>query len=847
MNDLDKTKEQLIEELLELRVKQGELLSALESQSNVNHSLATKSMQQWFATGRSETYLNDRLEQQNNDNPIKYKFSDLVDVQSLVQLLNSFYVATGIPYGLHDEENNVISGIGWQDICTQFHRACPKTYQRCRQSDAYIAAHLYEEPYIGYKCLNGLMDYGTPIVVEGQHLGGIFLGQLLHQSPDVEFFRRQAQEHGFAEDAYMEALYRVPIISKQQVGAIMGFYSELAQMLVAMGLDRKRHLEQAGKLIKDREERLRLVWATHNDGFWDWNLATDEVYYSPRWAEMLGYAPEELEPCLDTWKRLVHEDDKEPVLQAVKDHIVGKTAKFEMEFRMRCKSGEWKWIMSRAWIIDRNEAGQPFNMAGINIDITKLKLAETALMQSHQKFLKAFQYSPDPMSITELREGRFIELNDAFYNIMGWAKNEAIGRTVFDLNIWYNPADREQLVQTLMENGSIKDYEAYLRIRNGEIRTFSLSGEIIELDGKPYFLNSCKDITDSKHIQEQIRLSEELFSKAFKTSPIPMAIISVDDGKYIMVNTAHCNFTGYSYEETVGYTALELKIFNDPADLERIEQLCVKQLSVKDMELVFRNKRGEERLGLMYAENIVIDNKFCLLSILVDITEQRKMEIDMTRLDRLNLVGEMSASIGHEIRNPMTTVRGYLQLLRERQVYKQEQDYFDLMIEELDRANSIITEFLSLAKNKMVDMTMQNLNSIIEKSLPLIEASALSRNQYIYKCLQDLPDLLLDKEEIHQLILNLLKNGLEAMSEGKSLNIRTYVEESSAVLAIEDQGCGIDPCAIDRLGTPFFTTKQQGTGLGLAVCYRIATRHHATISIQTGPTGTTFFVYFPIP
>lgn len=325
MNDINKSKEQLIEELLELRVKHGELLSALESQRNINQRSTTKSMHQWFATGRSEMYFCDPFEQPNNDNSIKYRFCDLVDIQSLVQLLNSFYVATGIPYGLHDEDNNIISGIGWQDICTLFHRTNPETYKRCRQSDAYIAAHLYEEPYIGYKCLNGLMDYGTPIVVEGQHLGGIFLGQLLHHTPDEDLFRKQAKEHGFDEDAYIDALRKVPIISEAQVAAIMGFYAELAQILVAMGLERKHKLEEAEKIIKDREERLRLVWATHNDGFWDWNLATDEVYYSPRWAEMLGYAPDELEPCLDTWKRLVHGDDKNPVLQAVNDHILGKT------------------------------------------------------------------------------------------------------------------------------------------------------------------------------------------------------------------------------------------------------------------------------------------------------------------------------------------------------------------------------------------------------------------------------------------------------------------------------------------------------------------------------------------
>jgi signal transduction histidine kinase len=282
-------------------------------------------------------------------------------------------------------------------------------------------------------------------------------------------------------------------------------------------------------------------------------------------------------------------------------------------------------------------------------------------------------------------------------------------------------------------------------------------------------------------------------------------------------------------------------------DYDQAEWLLLTNQSVRDMEIMFRNKKGEQRLGLISTENIVVDGRSCILGILVDITEQRKMEIEMTRLDRLNLVGEMSASIGHEIRNPMTTVRGYLQLLREREDYQPDKDYFDLMIEELDRANSIITEFLSLAKNKMVDMTRQNLNAIISKSLPLIEASALSRNQYIYHELNDLPDLLLDKEEIHQLILNMLKNGLESMSSTGAVTIKTLVENENALLVIEDQGSGIDRAVLDKLGTPFFTTKENGTGLGLAVCYRIAARHNATIDVKTSSKGTAFFIRFPIP
>ena len=208
----------------------------------------------------------------------------------------------------------------------------------------------------------------------------------------------------------------------------------------------------------------------------------------------------------------------------------------------------------------------------------------------------------------------------------------------------------------------------------------------------------------------------------------------------------------------------------------------------------------------------------------------------MTRLDRLNLVGEMAASIGHEIRNPMTTVRGYLQILREKPEYAREIECFDLMIEELDSANLIITEFLALSKDKMVDMKLNNLNIIICKSLTLIQANATRLDRLIKLELEDLPDLPLDEAEIRQLILNLVNNGMESMSGYGAITIRTFMEKENLVFAVQDQGHGIDHNLLDKLGTPFFTTKEQGTGLGLAVCYRIACRHNAKIEIETGST-----------
>ena len=160
----------------------------------------------------------------------------------------------------------------------------------------------------------------------------------------------------------------------------------------------------------------------------------------------------------------------------------------------------------------------------------------------------------------------------------------------------------------------------------------------------------------------------------------------------------------------------------------------------------------------------------------------------------------------------MTTVRGFLQLLGSKKDCTQYREYYDLMIDELDRANSIISEFLSLAKNRTVSKKVLSLNSIVEVLFPLIQADAMRTDKFIQIEIEDIPKLLLDEKEIRQLILNLVRNGLEAMLPGGRITIKTFKDGQNVVLAVQDEGNGIERDVLEKLGTPFYTTKDSGTG-----------------------------------
>jgi two-component system, sporulation sensor kinase E len=349
-----------------------------------------------------------------------------------------------------------------------------------------------------------------------------------------------------------------------------------------------------------------------------------------------------------------------------------------------------------------------------------------------------------------------------------------------------------------------------------------------------------KEIEERKRMADHLFRSQGRFRKIFDSSPLLKAILLQKDQTFIDINASWTKFTGYRSNELI-HQKINRNNFIDestgkPIDLNN---------KIRNKKIRYETKDGEVRSGLLSTEMIDIDSEPCTLVVLNDITERVHLENEMYRLDRLNLIGEMAAGIAHEIRNPMTTVQGFLQLSRNRED-NLSTDFIDLMLEELNRANSIITEFLNLAKNKISVKKKQNLNAIIEALYPLIQAEAFRSNKQLKLDLGECPDISLDEKEIRQLILNIALNGLDAMTSNGNLTIKTFQDDETVVLQIKDQGQGINPEVLSKLGTPFFTTKETGTGLGLAICYSVAKRHDAQIEIETGDDGTTFSIRFQL-
>lgn len=369
--------------------------------------------------------------------------------------------------------------------------------------------------------------------------------------------------------------------------------------------------------------------------------------------------------------------------------------------------------------------------------------------------------------------------------------------------------------------------------------------------GFVYFIETA---WDRLQIKEHLRGVSEKFERESEklqqiTNVVPLNIMTLDDYGYVadlnecMLNLIRCHFPQITREAIVGRPASHLISYQMDDTMRRLSEAA-------------NNKQR-------YSEKITYDSRvYHVFSaplqhgigggaggrvlIVQDLTDEERLRSELDNVERLTLVGQMAAGITHEIRNPMAVVRGFLQLMREKSPGELD-SYYQIVMEELDRANGIINDFLSLAQSRISDKETVQLHLIIEELAPLLWADANLRGQSVeLRLCPSLPLLQLNKREMKQLILNLARNGMEAMEAKGVLILETRISAERVELIIRDTGSGIPQSQLDKLFVPFFTTKSQGTGLGLPLCLSIAERHNGTITVDSQEgAGTAFTVALP--
>lgn len=401
--------------------------------------------------------------------------------------------------------------------------------------------------------------------------------------------------------------------------------SETPTVMVSIVRDITEH-RQMQEALRESEERFRLAIDAAQMGTWDWNLVTNHIRRTGRAYQLFGVTQELLGDTSVTFLDRIHPLDREQVREAIR-RAISDGALYSEEFRVMLPDGSVRWRAAQGTTF-RDQEGRAARMVGVVLDITERKQAEEALRASEQRFARAFNASPNPISIATLREGRLIDVNDAFLGEFGGSREELIGRTAKELGIWVSSEAHAETVRMLYERGSVRDVEAEFRMKDGSKRICSCSGEVIKLDGQPCALFQSSDITERKKMEEALRDSEEMFRTLTET--ITMAIYIYRANRYLYVNSAAEKISGYTRDEFMRMDSLAL-VYDEDRDriIDYMQKRQRGEAAPTRYETRFLDKTSAVRWLDVTVAQIDYKGEPAYLVTAIDITERKQAEANL--------------------------------------------------------------------------------------------------------------------------------------------------------------------------------------------------------------------------
>src|SRR5271157_3343292 len=387
----------------------------------------------------------------------------------------------------------------------------------------------------------------------------------------------------------------------------------------------------AEKALQEAEKKYRDIFEGAVEGFYQSTPEGKPLAANPALAKMLGYDwPDELKSTIKDTSRDVWMDPEERAryLQQLEEH--GVIRDFECQFKR--KDGTPIWVSLNTRRVCGSD-GRALYLEGFIEDITGRKRAERQIRESEERYRTVFQTSPDGVIISRQSDGVILDVNQLFLDSVGFERNEVIGRTVVQLGLWVNDSDKQMYFEQLNQQGEYRDLEVQSRKKKGELFWIRLSASLIEIGGERCRITFAKEISEVKAAQarmaaaqEALRQSEERYRTAFQTSIDAITISRQDDGEFVDVNQTFLNMFGYEREEVIGRTSLELRIWSEPQDRQRLVEVLRTESVCRGIEFQFTKKNGQRLWGLVSGERIEIDGVPSFLLIVRDISEAKAAE-----------------------------------------------------------------------------------------------------------------------------------------------------------------------------------------------------------------------------
>lgn len=399
------------------------------------------------------------------------------------------------------------------------------------------------------------------------------------------------------------------------------------------------------------------------------------------------------------------------------------------------------------------------------------------------------------------------------------------------------------------QNGELTRIEQTIPLPSGEIKTFdTIKVPLFNTDGsRKALVVKGRDITERKVAEKKLKESQQQYKSLFEYNPDMVYMVDLR-GTITQLNPGFEIISGYKKEEYIGKPIYQLILKEDRKKVMGSFYELIGNGTPSLFEVRMQHKDGKTVILNCTSVPMIIDDKLIgVIGYGRDITKIKETEEHLRKTEKLSIVGELAASVAHEIRNPLTSIKGFIQLLQKED--KGNKKYYEIILTELDRINEIVSELLVLAKPQEVMFKKGNIVHLLNDVKSLLEAQAnLHSVEMSIDVSDEIPLIDCDPNQLKQLFINVIKNAIEASNTAGTVRIRVVRKDDNNILvSVEDTGCGISEDCIKRLGEPFYSYKEKGTGLGLTVCYKIIEAHRGKITFTSLlGKGTTVDIVTPI-
>ena len=515
--------------------------------------------------------------------------------------------------------------------------------------------------------------------------------------------------------------------------------------------------------------------------------------------------------------------------------------------------------------------GELHGAVGVYTDITDRKRAEQALREGEEKFRLTVESAPDLVTISRLEDGRYLYVNSGFCRITGYAREEVIGKTPFELGLYTDPVDRKRFIDILKREGSVDAFELQLRMKDGQVLDLLLSGRVFRYGEEDCLVAVTKDISQIKEAQRKILESEKRYRDLFNS--VSDLIYTQDlEGRFLSANRTLREIFDREPEELVGRKATdfmkpELRPLFDTEYMEGIRKQGHHEGVTSYLTRGGRKVYIEYRSRLMTPE----EGEPYITGIGRDVTERilaereiKKLNRQMIQAQKMEAVGTLAGGIAHDFNNLLQGILGYTQMLL---LAKEGNENDAAKLEQIEkaayRASELTRQLLAFSRKEESNPRPMDLNQEVKQVRDLLERTIPKMITMELHLEEHLDVIHADPAQLEQVIMNLAVNARDAMPDGGKLVFETanaalddeYCDAHigatpgrKVLLSISDTGQGMDRHTLEHIFEPFFTTKGvgNGTGLGLAMVYGIIKSHGGYIMCYSeAGEGTTFKIYLP--